>query len=105
MSTFQQAKLALVDTAGLAKDALHIYVALIVFFLSCILFKWKARQWKPWLLVVLAALTGEALDIRDELAAAGPILWAESAKDIVNTLLVPTIILLAARYGRMFGKD
>ena len=105
MSPFQHAKLFLVDTTGLAKDALHIYVALIVFFGSCLLFGWKARQWKPWLLVLLAAVTGEALDLRDQLAGHTALLWHEGAKDLINTLMVPTIILIAARCSRMFKQD
>ena len=38
MSSYQQAKIALVDATGLSRDALHIYVALVVFFGGCLLF-------------------------------------------------------------------
>ena len=65
MSLFHQAKLFLIDTTGLDKDALHIHVSLILYLGSCLAFRWKAKQWMPWLIVLLAALAGEALDIRD----------------------------------------
>lgn len=105
MSPFQHAKLALVDMTGLAKDALHIYVSLAVFFGACLIFRWKAWQWKPWLLVLLAALAGEALDLRDQYAIGCPFEWGESAKDFVNTAMVPTILMLSARLSGLFRKD
>ena len=102
MNAFQQAKLFLVDTTALDKDALHIYVALIVFFGSCVIFRWKAWQWKPWLLVLLAATAGEALDLYGNAAYDGAADPAESVKDFLNTLLAPTVLMLAARYSRIF---
>lgn len=104
MSPLQQTKLFIVEHLSLTKDALHIYVALIVFFGSCLLFKWKAAQWKPWLLVLAAALLGEAWDLRDSLVYDTPIRLAGNWKDIWNTMLVPTMLMLAARHTRVFGK-
>ncbi len=105
MSPLQQTKLAIVEHVHLAKDALHIYVALMVFFGSCLLLKWKAGQWKPWLAVLVAALIGEAWDIRDSLIYGTPIEFWENWHDVWNTMLVPTILMLAARFSLVFGKD
>ena len=105
MSSFQTVKIVLVDTTGLAKDALHIYVALIIFLGSCLVFGWKARDWKPWLLVLLAASAGEVWDIYDMLPTKPGPDYFESAKDIVNTLMVPTMLMFAARYSGIFRKD
>jgi hypothetical protein len=102
MSPLQQTKLVIVDHLGLAKDALHIYVALIVFLGGCLLFKWKATQWKPWCLVLAAALLGEAWDLRDSLAYGTPVHLAANGHDVWNTMLVPTVLMLAARYTRVF---
>jgi hypothetical protein len=102
MSIFQQAKIFLVEHLDLAKDALHIYVALAAFFGACFVFRWKASQVKPLLVVLAAALAGEIWDARDTLAAGWQIDWTEAFKDIANTLLVPAIIVLLARYTRVF---
>ena len=59
----------LVENMHLAKDALHIYVALGVFFGSCLLFGWKASQWRPVMAVLAVALAGESWDLYDTLAA------------------------------------
>ena len=105
MSGFEQAKLALVQFTGLERDALHIYVSLIVFFGSCLLLRWKAWQIRPVLMVVLAALTGEVLDLAYQHEQAMPLLWAESAKDMVNTCMVPTILMLATRLSGVFRRQ
>ena len=105
MSGFEQAKLALVQFTGLERDALHIYVSLIVFFGSCLLLRWKAWQIRPVLMVVLAALTGEVLDLAYQHEQAMPLLWAESAKDMVNTCMVPTILMLATRLSGGFRRQ
>ncbi|WP_114520096.1 hypothetical protein [Altererythrobacter sp. ZODW24] len=104
MSALQAVKTVLVDNLDLTKDALHIYVALIVFFGCCLLFKWKAHQWKPWLAVLAVAAIGEAWDIRDNWVYDRPIVLAWNFKDLWNTMLAPTIIMLLARYTRVFRK-
>ena len=90
MNQFQLAKMWLIDTLQLGKDALHIYVALLVFLGTCLLFGWKASQWKPWLCVLAVALAGEALDLGDDINPGDLIDVVASLKDLVNTLLPPT---------------
>lgn len=104
MNPFQQSKFYLVEHLHLARDALHIYVALIVLFGSCILFGWKVHQWKPWLLVLLAAVVGEVLDIREMPGPFESAIGRENVKDILNTMAVPTILLIAARYTKLFTR-
>ena len=104
MSEFQEAKMWLVENLHLGKDALHVYVALAVFFGACLLFRWKASQWKPWLCVVAAALAGEAWDLGDAFRNGDPLDIPASLKDLWNTLLVPTIVMLLARYSGVFGR-
>lgn len=105
VSPLQQTKLAIIEHVHLAKDALHIYVALIVFFGSCILFKWKAHGWRPWFAVLAVCLIGELWDIRDRIVFGKPIMLAANWKDIWNTMLVPSIVMLAARRSNIFAKN
>ncbi len=103
-SALQSVKLWLVDHVGLAKDALHIYVALTLFFGSAALFGWRVSSWKPWTVVLIAALAGEVFDIRDSLNYHTPLdLWA-SWHDIWNTLFWPSIIAILARRTRLLGR-
>jgi hypothetical protein len=105
VSPLQSAKLWLVGHLDLAKDALHIYVGLTLFFGCALLFRWPLRSWKPWLVVLAAALLGEAWDLRDSLAYHTRIELAANLKDVVNTLFWPSVILLLARTTKMFGAS
>ncbi|CAN5478581.1 hypothetical protein BH09PSE4_BH09PSE4_04170 [soil metagenome] len=102
MSGLQTVKFWLVHHVGLAKDALHIYVALILFLGSAMLFKWGLKSWKPWAVVLAAALLGEAWDVRDTIAYGQPVhLWA-NWHDIWNTMFWPSVLMLLARYSALF---
>lgn len=104
ISSFQYAKLWLVAHTGLAKDALHIYVALALFFGSMLLFRWRPGDWRPWLIVLAAALAGEMWDISDTIFWERRVYWAANWKDIWNTLFWPSAILLLARYTPVFRR-
>ncbi len=104
MSPLQSAKLWLVDHVHLAKDALHIYVALLLFLGTALLFKWPIRSWKPWAVVLAAALAGEAWDLRDSLVYGTAIDLSANFKDIWNTLFWPTALLILARTTRIFER-
>ena len=103
MTEFEAFKIFLVDHTGLAKDALHIYVSLAVYLGSCLIFRWKTRQWQPWCLVLAVALAGEAWDLLGALERDGPLQWDASWKDLWNTMLVPTLLLLLSRTTTIFG--
>lgn len=102
---FQELKTLIVDHVGLAKDALHVYVALFVFLLACRLFGWPASSFKPWLAVLVVAVLGEALDLRHTMAQGYSIRLDYHWTDLWNTMLVPTILVLVARYTSVFARE
>lgn len=104
MSYFQQAKIVIVDFTGLERDALHIYVGLFVFVACCVLFRLKARDFRPWIVTLLVASAGEILDLRDALTYDHPLLFAEGIKDFCNTIAVPTLLLLTTRMTGIFAR-
>lgn len=103
MSPLQAVKYWLVGHLTLAKDALHIYVGLIVLFGVALIFRWPLRSWKPWAAVLAVALAGEIWDLRDSYVHQTPIrLWA-NWHDIWNTMFWPSAIVLLARFTPLFG--
>ena len=104
MSPLQDAKLWLVANLGLAKDALHIHVALLLFLGSAALFRWPLRGWRPWLVVAIAALVGEAWDLYDSVVSDTQIRFAANLKDVWNTLFWPTELMLLARWTRVLKR-
>lgn len=98
--TFKQ----VVSDFPLSKDALHIYAALAIQIGACILFRTSLGRILPWLAVLLLELINEALDLllepEDYIHA-----WQidGSTHDIINTMALPTMLLLMVRYApRLF---
>ena len=104
MSPLQSAKLHLVGLLGLPKDALHIYVGLIVFLLSAALFRLPLRSGKPFLAVLLVTLAGEAWDLIDSWRSGAALVWARNWHDVWNTCFWPAILTLLARYTRLLKR-
>lgn len=101
MSVFQETKILLIDTVGLSKDALHVYVGLIVFFGTALIFRLPLRDIRPWCAVLLAAILGEVWDIYDTEVIGARQVYAGNWHDIWNTLFWPTAIMLLARFTRI----
>ena len=104
MSAFQDAKLWLVHTLGLSKDALHIYVGLIVFLFVAVVFRLKLSDWRPLAAVLLVAIAGEAWDIYDTERIGAPQVWAGNGHDIWNTLFWPAVLFLLARHTNVLDR-
>jgi hypothetical protein len=100
-SSFQSAKLEAVSLLGLSKDALHIYVGLIVLFAAVVILRRSLRSSIPLMCVLAIAMLAEALDARDDIADLGHWRIGASIHDIVNTMFWPTIICILARYTKV----
>lgn len=104
-STFlQETKHWVVTTIGLEKDALHIYVALLLLFGSVWLLRWPLKSWKPQALILAVVSIGEIWDLHDGLETSVPLAvslpW--SVHDIWNTMFWPLAIMLLARFSPVF---
>jgi hypothetical protein len=100
-SWYQAAKLFLVSALGLSRDALHVHVGLGVYFAVAILLRRPLGSLVPLAAVFLAAVTGEALDLRDDVRSLGYWRWQASLGDILNTTFWPFVIWLLARLGQL----
>lgn len=89
----------------LSKDALHIYVGLIVFLAAAVVLRKPLRSIVPWFAVVAIAIAGEALDMDDDIASLGHWRWGASLHDVLNTLFWPTVLMLLAKFGIFFGAS
>jgi hypothetical protein len=102
----QESKTWVVDHVGLEKDALHVYLALILLFGSAWLFRWSLRSWKPAALIFVVAAAGEVWDIRDGLMTSVPleVSLPLSWHDLWNTMFWPLAILVLAHVSPLFGS-
>lgn len=99
MSDWYHLKLLLVDLSGLSRDALHIMLGVAVQLAIAALPRQSlARVW-PWLAVLFGALGNEYHDLHFEIWPDLPAQHMESVKDVIATMAIPTVLLLAARFA------
>jgi hypothetical protein len=82
----------------LSKDALHVHLGLLVMLLVVIVLRKSPASLVPWLCVLGFELVNEVLDLLHWHNGRLQFSLLGGLKDIVNTMLWPTIILLLARY-------
>ncbi|GAA0467259.1 hypothetical protein GCM10009096_05010 [Parasphingorhabdus litoris] len=93
-------KMWLESTTGLDRDVLHIYGAVLIqFFLALFFRRSLASPW-PWITVLIAAAVNEYFDYQrvGNSPESRAIFQAEGVKDMWNTMLIPTFLLLVARF-------
>ncbi len=101
-------KVSLVELSSLDRDSLHIHVSVLAYLLACFILRAKAYNLRPWFAVFALALFGEYVDGKGLLHFPDypdqTTLWRFHGKDMINTMIAPTILLLAARFTRVFQK-
>lgn len=93
-----QVKLFLEHASGFSMDALHVIVGVVLQLAFALLYRSSvARPW-PLLSVLALELVNEASDFRVEIWPQPGMQFGESAKDVILTMVLPTLIFLVARY-------
>lgn len=89
---------------GLHEDALHIYAGLAALIAAALILRRPLASPLPWLILLVLALANEAYDLnydpwpdRADIQPNRDAQYAESLKDLWNTMLVPTVLLLLCR--------
>jgi hypothetical protein len=98
-SDYQLLKLRVLDVIPITKDAAHIYVGMAFLLLALLVFRAPLRSFWALLPGLLAALAMEVFDLRDDRASVGHFRWSASFKDVVNTNLLPFVLVTLARLG------
>lgn len=88
---------------GISKDALHIHLGLALFVGLILVLRRSPSSPLPWLTVLGFELANELMDIFHRHAGVWSFELGDSGKDLVNTMLWPTAILVLARL-RLWGR-
>lgn len=109
---FTAFKLNVVETTGLAKDALHIYVGVGIYLLCLIALRsiiksQGIRSFIALIVVTAIALLGEYLDNRETIKALGLAGLSReqliaSIRDLINTCLLPYVIFALSKWTKIF---
>lgn len=105
-------KINIIETTGLAKDALHIYVGVGVY-LICLLIlrpvlrKYSIRAFIAIVLVTTAAVAGEYLDNQHTIDTLGVTelnreQLVGSIRDLINTCLLPYLLFVLTMWTKLF---
>jgi hypothetical protein len=97
-------KTELSELVGLSKDALHVHLGLLVFLLAMVIFRRSAASLLPWTCVLVLQLANEAVDTLHWHQGVLDFDLGDSFKDIINTMLWPTLILLLARFTGLLKR-
>ncbi|BBC73973.1 conserved hypothetical protein [Altererythrobacter sp. B11] len=82
---------------GFSHDALHVLVGPCIQVATAAILRTSLRSPLPWFAVLILELANEAHDLRVERWPSWQMQWGESAKDLLLTLALPTLLFVIAR--------
>jgi hypothetical protein len=97
MSSWHQGKLFIEHTLRIEHGTLHVMVGMLLWLVFALLLRRPITSWAPWLLVFAVILWNETVDLWFEVWPDPGRQYGEGFKDILLTMFVPTILMLAAR--------
>jgi hypothetical protein len=98
---YQDLKVFMVELSGLSKDALHIHFGLLLFVAAHLVLRRGVGSLAPWFIVLALALVNETVDALSgtpRLPTQDPL--PDHLRDMFNTMLWPTLIMLWGRFMR-----
>lgn len=109
---FTAFKMNVVETTGLAKDALHIYVGVGIYLLCLVALRpiiksQGIRSFIALIVVTCIALLGEYLDNRDTIESLGLASLSRdqilaSIRDLINTCMLPYVLFALNKWTTIF---
>lgn len=93
-----QVKLFAEHASGFSMDALHVIAGVILQIAVALLLRSSVARPLPLLSVLVLELLNEANDFRVEIWPDLGMQLGESAKDVVLTMVLPTLLFLVARH-------
>ncbi|PKH81387.1 hypothetical protein CXF60_05250 [Psychrobacter sp. 4Bb] len=109
---FTAFKMNVVETTGLAKDALHIYVGVGVYLLCLVALRpiiksQGIRSFIALIVVTCIALLGEYLDNRDTIESLGLVSLSReqitaSIRDLINTCMLSYVLFALNKWTTIF---
>lgn len=90
-------KLFLQHASAIDMDTLHVLLGVPVQFAVALVLRMPVTRWMPWFAVLTLEIINEWNDLRVEQWPHAGMQYGEAVKDIVLTMLLPTLILAVGR--------
>ncbi|MFL6721469.1 MAG: hypothetical protein ACJ8FT_06665 [Sphingomonas sp.] len=97
MTSWHQGKLFIEHSLTISHDSLHIIVGVLLWLVFGLLLRRPLTVGRPWLCLFAVILWNETVDLWIEQWPDPGQQYGEGAKDLLLTMAVPTIIMVAAR--------
>lgn len=99
--SWHEFKEPVVTALGMSHDAAHVVLGGMAFGLVFLLLRtWPMAAVVAWLVVLAIEVLNEIGDAVDWIGWTGTVNWLETVKDLLLTMLVPTVALLIGRLLR-----
>src|SRR5690348_15076699 len=96
-SSWYDVKMVIERVGTLTSDAMHVIAGVLFQVLAALIFRRPLSSWLPWLVVLALTLFNEAVDLWVERWPVLGMQLGEGTKDLILTLFLPTVLLLAFR--------
>lgn len=100
MSFYQSIKPVIGDFLQLSRDAIHIHIGFACLILTLLLTKKKLSSLTVLLAGFILSLLMEVMDLWDDYHLRGITNWGASLHDIVNTNLIPFVLVILAKFKK-----
>ncbi|MFL6751763.1 MAG: hypothetical protein ACJ8FL_00830 [Sphingomicrobium sp.] len=97
MTSWYQAKLFVEHSLAVSPDSIHVVVGVLALLVVSLLTRRSIASWRPWLVLLVIELLNEAIDLWIEQWPDPGMQYGEGARDLLLTMLLPTVLLLAVR--------
>lgn len=98
MASWYRMKMFVEHASVITSDSMHVLAGVLIFLLSAVILRRSILSWLPWLIVLALAVANEIVDLWVEQWPDLAMQYGESAKDLLLTMTLPTVLLLAARF-------
>jgi len=103
--SWEQWKLFLERSVSFSSDSIHVYGGVLIQLVSAGILKKQISSWFPWLVVLLGICMNEFIDLWIEQWPDPGMQYGESAKDLLLSMALPTILMLSARFWpQLYGS-
>jgi hypothetical protein len=98
MTSWYQGKLFIEHSLTISHDSLHMLVGVLAWLVLALILRRPLTSWWSWLWLFALILWNESVDLWVEQWPNPGQQYGESAKDLMLTMAVPTLIMFAARF-------
>ena len=98
ISNYPELKELILSLVQLTKDAVHIYVGFLCLLVSVIILRRSLASYSALILGLIVSCIMEIFDLRHNLIVTGSLHLAGSLHDLINTNMIPFLLVLLTRW-------